>query len=1201
MEQIKLNTIPSGVPSVCHISQFDNTSRIIRCHLFNDSDPLTLTGSETIRLFMRKSNNSRAEFEIESTSGTFIDLVITSEMSDIAGDSECKFQIADSEKTIGTLNFKMVVEPDAYGDSLKTRSISGPIATFETDLAEDLIKLDVDIEPVQDLHGYDYPWPAGGGKNKLDMKVYNGGSYNVPVGTQFTLTESATQFTKSGNNYTVSTSSTWRYFTVYAPVKANSSYYLGYVLSATGATCGYSMYLLDEDYKVLTIYNNTDNPGTRNWVITTTNDTAYVCIVFTNRGTAVNTLTISEPQLVLSSSATPYEPYENICPISGHDSAQLFRTGKNLLDTRQESIPQYASGPQTYAGVTYSPNNDGSITINGTSTGASVLFFDPVTLNPIVSYPFPTWKYTNNRYTLSVTDEWGLVTGDAYIQATVKKIKDDSIVSRQRLTASVFTRSFTVREDEYIADAFVRLSSGASASNINIKIQLELGSTATDYEPYESDPTPIIVRFGQTIYKGRVISESDLIEITHVCETFDGSSDEQWVATSSPSVRYGFRSYFQNNKKPTAKATDEMLSSTIPLRTTSEAASVDDDIITCRSTTYLHKIFYIFAPPSKISTVEELRAFLANEPETVMYPLDEHIFLKISDLFISDNEAYLYRQSGGSVEVLDREIDSLAGGTIGWNQISALTRAASESYGITTEISNGLLTITGTPTQSSGQWRLMLDTRFSAIPTGHKLLLCGNTEHFWFRVQGADTTKTTKTQKEIMLEASSTTIADIVIMMANMDTSVAVNESVYLQLFDLTVMFGSVIADYIYALEQTTAGAGVAWFRERFPKNYYPYNPGQLISVKTSKHITTGKNLITANVPTDRECWGTSQTDIVDAINSLPVGTYTISNKFKINELPSNGKVDHGRIYITAMVNGSQVPVTTYSVATDNSPTLGKVYSESGTFQITEANKGKINHAYLYCDQSTTHSGTGRGKYDFYDLQLELGSTPTDYTPYVGYEYPLDPNLELRGIPKLDGNKMYYDGDTYESSGSVTRKYGIIDLGTITWTATPITNAGNRFYSSTFYSAKKPLVTSIIPNIICSKYEAKLVSAYSQAVNGITISTNGSLQVYDVNMSSLTAAQFKTAMSGVYLVYELDTPTTESAASFENPQRVDPNGVEMYEDTRDIPLVVGHETKYLLNPETPTILTALVGTNNVYSDAGDVDVEYYTTLEGGND
>ena len=54
-----------------------------------------------------------------------------------------------------------------------------------------------------------------------------------------------------------------------------------------------------------------------------------------------------------------------------------------------------------------------------------------------------------------------------------------------------------------------------------------------------------------------------------------------------------------------------------------------------------------------------------------------------------------------------------------------------------------------------------------------------------------------------------------------------------------------------------------------------------------------------------------------------------------------------------------------------------------------------------------------------------------EYEPYEKHSYPLDSTLTLRGIPKLDANNnLYYDGDTYESDGTVTRKYGIVDLGT---------------------------------------------------------------------------------------------------------------------------------------------------------------------------
>lgn len=59
---------------------------------------------------------------------------------------------------------------------------------------------------------------------------------------------------------------------------------------------------------------------------------------------------------------------------------------------------------------------------------------------------------------------------------------------------------------------------------------------------------------------------------------------------------------------------------------------------------------------------------------------------------------------------------------------------------------------------------------------------------------------------------------------------------------DLTQMFGSTIADYIYSLETSTAGAGVSLFKSLFPKDYYPYNSGELMSVKTSAHKTYDAN-----------------------------------------------------------------------------------------------------------------------------------------------------------------------------------------------------------------------------------------------------------------------------------------------------------------------------------------------------------------------
>ena len=172
--------------------------------------------------------------------------------------------------------------------------------------------------------------------------------------------------------------------------------------------------------------------------------------------------------------------------------------------------------------------------------------------------------------------------------------------------------------------------------------------------------------------------------------------------------------------------------------------------------------------------------------------------------------------------------------------------------------------------------------------------------------------------------------------------------------------------------------------------------------------------------------------------------------------------------------------------------------------------------------------------------------------------YPLDSDLTLRGILKMDSDhRVYADGDVYESDGTVTRKYDIVDLGNLTWTN----------YKSGGFSAPLPLAkkagSNTPPNVIASKvFNWQGVSV--TLTDGMATISNG---IYIVDDSFTTdAAAFKTAMSGVYLVYELDTPTTETADPFTSPQNCEPGGTEEYvygESGSGVP--VGHNSKYQKN------------------------------------
>ena len=372
-------------------------------------------------------------------------------------------------------------------------------------------------------------------------------------------------------------------------------------------------------------------------------------------------------------------------------------------------------------------------------------------------------------------------------------------------------------------------------------------------------------------------------------------------------------------------------------------------------------------------------------------------------------------------------------------------------------------------------------------------------------------------------------------------------------LFDLTRMFGSTVADYVYGLEQATAGAGVAWFRRLFPKDYYAYNAGELMSVNAASHDTIGFN------QWDEE-WEVGGIDNATGINNTASNVIRSKNVMRA------------------------IPGATYCL----SPSIAQIYWYNGSnyigFQynnlagnLVEAPANATEFRFI------TKSSYGAAYKNDICINFSLdGSRDGEYEPCVKHSYPLDHSLTLRGIPKLDeSNALYYDGDTYASDGTVTRRYGIVDLGALEWTYQP---AYTRFYCNP--ANMKPITSQyIVPvNYMMSKYTP--LRSYDFGNLGTDkaycIFEDGRLLIRDTSYSD--AATFKTAMSGVYFVYELATPTTEAAEPFQNPQIVDDWGTEAYVDyaesqgARDVAIPAGHETKYMNNlraklemaPESPS-------------------------------
>lgn len=199
--------------------------------------------------------------------------------------------------------------------------------------------------------------------------------------------------------------------------------------------------------------------------------------------------------------------------------------------------------------------------------------------------------------------------------------------------------------------------------------------------------------------------------------------------------------------------------------------------------------------------------------------------------------------------------------------------------------------------------------------------------------------------------------------------------------------------------------------------------------------------------------------------------------------------------------------------------------------------------------------------------------------------YPIDSTWTGMGVPKLDSaNKLYFDGDTYASDGTVTRKYKVATYnGTEAWVKDRDTTGYSRYYLA---DNTVKVLNNYIGNILNSKgYDIARDYTFGDRISDIAISAypfgSGSNWVYfgfKTTLNINTVEDFKAwlANNPVSVVLPLATPTTSSASPFTSPQICDPNGTEEYVTTGLVP--VGHETEYVENladkltdiPDLPT-------------------------------
>ena len=196
----------------------------------------------------------------------------------------------------------------------------------------------IPFNPVQDLHGYNSPWPAGGGKNIFNINDVVDGYY---------ISASGVVTAESGDAYSNKIA-----------VEEGEAYTLSFMKNeATSHNYRIHGYDSSENWVSQLDYISASTAESRNRTFTIPNGVAYIKISFHKD--------ISNVQVEKGSSQTSYAPYENICPISGWQGLTAWRTGKNLLDDSKK----VKSGSNIYIG-TETANTPGITLPPGTYTVA---------------------------------------------------------------------------------------------------------------------------------------------------------------------------------------------------------------------------------------------------------------------------------------------------------------------------------------------------------------------------------------------------------------------------------------------------------------------------------------------------------------------------------------------------------------------------------------------------------------------------------------------------------------------------------------------------------------------------------------------------------------------------------------------------------------------------------------------------------------
>ena len=350
-----------------------------------------------------------------------------------------------------------------------------------------------------------------------------------------------------------------------------------YTLSASpGLTNGVTAILRMRNTTKQLLFTNASSPSRTKQIGSKGEVYAYIAV---SSGTTLTNFTV-RIQLEVGSEATAYEPYhgQTITPDEVELYGDAHTVGKNLLPTFEEKLP--------VNGISVTSNADGSITLGGTATANAYFYFPDIMIKA-------------GTYTLSTSAN--LAGGTSFVLRT-----RSNNVWLINIQAGSKSKSEAISYSG-AAQAYIAVASGTTLSNLTIYPQLEAGSEATAYEPYQGMTTALEDGDSLDLATGELTRRWKRLELDGTEAWTLQSVNEYGVANFN--IAISVSSDFRAGCMCTHYVTQY----------TAIANTQDRGI-------YLSNVRSLFIRETAYTTVEEFKAWLASQkeagtPVTVLYKI----------------------------------------------------------------------------------------------------------------------------------------------------------------------------------------------------------------------------------------------------------------------------------------------------------------------------------------------------------------------------------------------------------------------------------------------------------------------------------------------------------------------------------------------------------------------------------------------------